>query len=232
MARQGLVAGTYRNRDHLVGKVTLRRIWRKQSVIIRSSNQRRFAAFRSGRAEPESCGALARRGIEAAAMGGVAVARAETTAGGIIGRCANGERGDFCGGRAAGRCPGPGLPLPVVKTKQALDKLAAGKVFTIVDSPVARDNVIKLAQSLSLPVDVVAEGTDFILSIIKGGGVAVAEPETEAEAAILPEPAGDKIVVLVLADKIGRPEAELGEALTKSFYALTECSPLPRTVIL
>ncbi|MGI6597048.1 MAG: sulfurtransferase-like selenium metabolism protein YedF [bacterium] len=127
---------------------------------------------------------------------------------------------------------GLACPLPVVKTKQALDKLAAGKVFTIVDSPVARDNVIKLAQSLSLPVDVVAEGTDFILSIIKGGGVAVAEPETEAEAAILPEPAGDKIVVLVLADKIGRPEAELGEALTKSFfYALTECSPLPRTVI-
>ena len=112
---------------------------------------------------------------------------------------------------------GLACPLPVVKTKQALDKLAAGKVFTIVDSPVARDNVIKLAQSLSLPVDVVAEGTDFILSIIKGGGVAVAEPETEAEAAILPEPAGDKIVVLVLADKIGRPEAELGEALTKSF---------------
>ncbi|NMA55598.1 MAG: sulfurtransferase-like selenium metabolism protein YedF [Firmicutes bacterium] len=128
---------------------------------------------------------------------------------------------------------GLACPLPVVKTKRAIEKLAAGKVITIVDNPIARDNVIKLAQSLDLPVNVVAEGTDFIMSILKGGGVTVTEPEIKDKAATLPEPSGDRVAVLVLGDKIGRPEEELGEALMKSFfYALTECSPLPGTVIL
>ncbi|HKM39917.1 MAG TPA: sulfurtransferase-like selenium metabolism protein YedF [bacterium] len=128
---------------------------------------------------------------------------------------------------------GLACPLPVVKTKQALDKLAMGKVITVVDNPIARDNVAKLAQSMDLPVEVVAEGTDFIMSIIKGGGVTVADPEPKAEALVAPESVGDNVVVLILADTIGRPEEELGEALMKSFlYALTECSPLPRTVVL
>lgn len=127
---------------------------------------------------------------------------------------------------------GLACPLPVVKTKKAIEALTAGRVVAIVDNPVARDNVIKLAQSLSLPVDVVAEGTDFILSIFKGGGVAVAEPETSMEAAVLPERSGKNTVVLVMGDKMGHPEEELGEVLTKSFfYALTECSPIPRTII-
>lgn len=127
---------------------------------------------------------------------------------------------------------GLACPLPVIKTKKAIESLPAGKVVAIVDNPVARDNIVKLAQSLNLPVDVAAEGDNFILSIIKEGGVALAEPETSSKVAVLPERSGDNVVVLVLSDKVGRPADELGEALTKSFfYALTECSPIPRTII-
>ena len=127
---------------------------------------------------------------------------------------------------------GLACPLPVVKTKKAIESLPAGKVVAIVDSPMARDNIVKLAQSLNLPVNVATEGADFILSIIKEGGVALAEPETCSEVAVLPERSGNNVVVLALSDKIGRPAEELGEALTKSFfYALTECSPAPRTII-
>jgi selenium metabolism protein YedF len=127
---------------------------------------------------------------------------------------------------------GLACPLPVVKTKKAIESLTAGKVVAVADSPVARDNIVKLAQSLNLSVDVATDGTDFILSIIKEGGVALAEPEEQTEATVLPERSGDNVVVLVLSDKIGHPAMELGEALTKSFfYALTECSPIPRSII-
>lgn len=127
---------------------------------------------------------------------------------------------------------GLACPLPVVKTKKAIENIDSGKVVAIVDNTVARDNIMKLAQGLSLPVDVVADGTDFILSIMKGGGVAVAEPETGSEAAVLPERSGKNVVILFQADTIGRPEQELGDVLAKSFlYALTECTPTPRTLI-
>lgn len=101
---------------------------------------------------------------------------------------------------------GLACPLPVVKTKKAIENIDSGKVVAIVDNTVARDNIMKLAQGLSLPVDVVADGTDFILSIMKGGGVAVAEPETGSEAAVLPERSGKNVVILFQADTIGRPE--------------------------
>lgn len=127
---------------------------------------------------------------------------------------------------------GLACPLPVVKTKKAIENIDSGKVVAIVDNTVARDNIMKLAQGLSLPVDVVADGTDFILSIMKGGGVAVAEPETGSEVAVLPERSGKNVVILFQADTIGRPEQELGDVLAKSFlYALTECTPTPRTLI-
>lgn len=127
---------------------------------------------------------------------------------------------------------GLACPLPVVKTKRAIENIDSGKVVAIVDNTVARDNIMKLAQGLSLPVDVVADGTDFILSIMKGGGVAVAEPETGSEVAVLPERSGKNVVILFQADTIGRPEQELGDVLAKSFlYALTECTPTPRTLI-
>lgn len=124
-------------------------------------------------------------------------------------------------------------PMPVVKAKKALESLIAGQVVITVDNQIARDNVEKFAKNLNLPVNIVSEEGNFILSIIKEGGIALAAPEAQTQVATLPERSGDNTAVLVLSDKIGGPSAELGEALSKSFfYALTECSSIPRTIIL
>ncbi|HHT72016.1 MAG TPA: selenide, water dikinase SelD [Firmicutes bacterium] len=79
LARQGLVpAGTYRNRDHLVGKVTLPPdLAQEQSDLLfdPQTSGGLLLSVPAGRSR-SLVEALARRGIEAAAIGEVAVAQA------------------------------------------------------------------------------------------------------------------------------------------------------------
>ncbi|MDK2856432.1 MAG: hypothetical protein PWQ86_1645 [Bacillota bacterium] len=127
---------------------------------------------------------------------------------------------------------GKACPLPVIETKKAIESLTSGRVVTIVDNAVARDNVLKLARSLNLPVDVVTEGHNFILTITKEGARLDSAPEAETAPVAVAERSGRGTVILVLTDAIGRPVEELGRVLTKSFfYALTESTPAPAAVI-
>ncbi|HHV57415.1 MAG TPA: sulfurtransferase-like selenium metabolism protein YedF [Firmicutes bacterium] len=128
---------------------------------------------------------------------------------------------------------GLACPLPVIRTKKAIEALTAGKVVTIVDNPVARDNVAKLARSLNLPVAVAVEGNNFVLTITKEGALVEPAPGPETAAVAQAERSGRGTVVLVLSDAVGRPAEELGHILTKSFfYTLTESTPAPAAVIL
>ena len=49
---------------------------------------------------------------------------------------------------------GFGCPIPVVKTKQAMDKNPSEEITVLVDSSVAKENVTRLAESKKYSIEV------------------------------------------------------------------------------
>ncbi len=65
---------------------------------------------------------------------------------------------------------GLSCPVPVVRTKAALEALTSGEVVVLVDEEVARDNVLRLARSLGCVVVVSEEEGEFNLTIGRKDG--------------------------------------------------------------
>ncbi len=65
---------------------------------------------------------------------------------------------------------GLSCPVPVVRTKAALEALTSGEVVVLVDEEVARDNVLRLARSLGCVVVVRKEEGEFKLTIGRKNG--------------------------------------------------------------
>ncbi|MBN2794840.1 MAG: sulfurtransferase-like selenium metabolism protein YedF [Clostridia bacterium] len=118
---------------------------------------------------------------------------------------------------------GLGCPVPVIKTKKALDNIASGNVLTIVDNEVAKENVTKLVRSMNLECHVVEDGGEYYIDINKN-----------AEAEITVQSSGDLFdsVVLAASDKFGEGDPDLGDILVKGyFYTLSEMDIVPKTII-
>lgn len=118
---------------------------------------------------------------------------------------------------------GLGCPMPVIKTKKALEAIEAGNVLTIVDNNIAKENVTKLAKSLQYTCHVVEDKGEFYIDITKG-------ESTEA----MPQNTGDfyDSVILCGSDKFGEGDDDLGEILIKGyFYTLSEVDLVPKTII-
>lgn len=115
---------------------------------------------------------------------------------------------------------GMACPQPVILTRQALDKSAEEMLTVVSDDEVARDNIVKMAQSLSCGVQVEQQGSDFVISITK--------PEDFGAALETQE----NVLFLVASDSMGRGSEELGRVLVKSFfYALSEQGGLGKVII-
>jgi len=65
---------------------------------------------------------------------------------------------------------GLSCPVPVIKTKAALEELGSGEILVLVDEEAARENVCRLARSLGCSVDVAGGGEEFRLTIRRGTG--------------------------------------------------------------
>lgn len=116
---------------------------------------------------------------------------------------------------------GMACPTPVVQTKKALENISNGKILTIVDNEVARDNIIKFAKNQEFHYDIEEKGSDFYITITKGE-VAVNIKQTPSDT-----------VILISSSTLGRGNDELGATLMKSYlYALNESEPLPKAVLL
>ena len=63
---------------------------------------------------------------------------------------------------------GLSCPVPVIMTKKALDRMAAGELIVLVDEEVARENVSRLARSQHCSVGVVEDSGEYTLTIRKG----------------------------------------------------------------
>lgn len=122
-------------------------------------------------------------------------------------------------------CRGLSCPIPVVRTKSELSRLGAGeKLLVTVDNTSARDNVIRLAQSLGCSVQVKSQRKGaFIIEIVKG------EPLKEK---VSEKHTAGGTVLFAGSDKVGRGPDELGAILISSLFgALQEVKPLPRTIV-
>lgn len=119
---------------------------------------------------------------------------------------------------------GLGCPKPVINTKRELDKIEQGIVVTTVDNEIAKENILKLANSLNCETRILKDEKDLItVEIKKGENVIIEEPKKEQ--------LEDKCI-FISSDKMGQGNDELGEVLIKGYiYTLTEAKPYPKSII-
>jgi len=125
---------------------------------------------------------------------------------------------------------GMNCPLPVIYTKKALESIQNGKVTTVVDNDVAKENISKLAKSMDLKVDIKQNQGTYYIDIFKDQITGV----PGLEALDIQSNTNNKkdLVILISKDRLGEGSEELGKLLMKSYlYALTEVKPYPKSII-
>ena len=63
---------------------------------------------------------------------------------------------------------GLSCPVPVIKTKEAIEALPSGEIIVLVDEEAAKENVSRLARSLGCDLEVTEKDGEFELRITKG----------------------------------------------------------------
>lgn len=113
---------------------------------------------------------------------------------------------------------GLSCPLPVVKTKQALESIEDGQVKVIIERPDGRDNVVRFAQSQGCACQIDETDGLFYITITKPGEKTNAE---KLEAAVQDVPSAPVRatgpVIVVATDRLGTGSDELGQALLRAF---------------
>ena len=126
---------------------------------------------------------------------------------------------------------GMNCPLPVIHTKKALEAIDEGVVTTIVDNDAAKENVSKLAKSLTLKVDVEEKQGSYYINIFKDHSIDNIEGIMADDISCDNSPKKD-LVILITKNYFGEGELELGKILMKSYiYALTEVQPYPKSIL-
>lgn len=124
---------------------------------------------------------------------------------------------------------GDNCPVPVIKTKKAIEALAGPEVVEVlVDNEVAVQNVTKMAKTLGGSVTAEKTGEkEFKIRIQIGDAVSVEEEEISC---ILDR--RDHTVIVISSDRMGNGNDELGKALIKGFiFAVTQLDVLPETML-
>lgn len=120
---------------------------------------------------------------------------------------------------------GLACPKPVINTKKELDNIEQGIVIVTVDNDVAKQNILKLSNSLNCESRVIKEEKDLISIEIKKGENVIIEEKKQEELE-------DKCI-FISSNKMGNGNDELGEVLMRGFiYTLTESKPYPKSILL
>lgn len=127
---------------------------------------------------------------------------------------------------------GDACPIPVVKTKKAMESLKTGDVVeTYVDNEIAVENLTKMAKQTGCAVtsQKLEEGKYSVqITVAEAANTKVA-PETMENCS--PTPASNKVVV-IRSSVMGEGDPELGKVLIKGFiYALSQQEDLPKTML-
>ena len=111
-------------------------------------------------------------------------------------------------------------PLPVVKTKKALEGIEEGDITVLIERPEGCQNVQRFAESQGCTVDVEEKDGLFYIHIHK----------EKTKQAASPRQSGN--VVFITTDRLGTGDQRLGEILMKAFLnTLWDASPKPEKIM-
>ncbi len=121
---------------------------------------------------------------------------------------------------------GLACPLPVIRTKEALEAGTTEEFIVVVDNEAARDNVSRFAQSRGCTVAVAREGKCFHLTLSPPAGQA-------AGTCVFPgaEPAPQTTVVVFASDRMGEGDPELGAILMRAFCQTIVQMEVPKKML-
>ena len=114
-------------------------------------------------------------------------------------------------------------PIPVVKTKKAMQELqGAGVIEVLVDNEIAVSNVTKMAEAAGGKVtSEKVEEKEYKVTIEVSGDSKAEEADAE-----------ENLVVVVSSDRMGVGNDDLGKVLIKGFiFAVTQLDKLPKTML-
>jgi selenium metabolism protein YedF len=125
-------------------------------------------------------------------------------------------------------CCGMTCPLPVIETKNALEKEELNEICVVVDNLVSSENVMRFLQSQGFTVTAMKVDDTYRIEGTKTdeftGPLQSAGPVAQVSA--------KKILVFIDGETVGRGSEELGAILMRSFlYTLKELNPLPWRII-
>jgi len=115
---------------------------------------------------------------------------------------------------------GLNCPLPVVRTKKALEGIEEGELTVIIERPEGCQNVRRFAESQGCGVTVAEKDGLFYVHIYKKKAVKSASPGQS------------KNVVFITTDRLGTGDRRLGEILMKAFLnTLWDAEPKPARIL-
>lgn len=128
---------------------------------------------------------------------------------------------------------GDACPIPVVKTKNAIQELEAdgGNVETLVDNEIAVQNLTKMAKQKGYPVqsEKLEPNKYRVVMTIGTPG----KTQENSEAVCIPDRRTDNTVVVISSTCMGEGDDALGTVLMKGFiYAISQQDTLPATILL
>ncbi|SMO32634.1 selenium metabolism protein YedF [Balnearium lithotrophicum] len=124
-------------------------------------------------------------------------------------------------------CKGLACPVPVLKTKEALEEIESGTIEVIVDNRASRENVKRFAEKAGCKVKVEEKDGEYHIFITKGEKT-VSESQVEKKE----EEKRKEVVVLVASTHVGENE-ELGKILMKGFFnTFLNADSMPSKIIL
>jgi selenium metabolism protein YedF len=121
---------------------------------------------------------------------------------------------------------GHACPLPVIRTKEALEASPTRTVIVVVDNEAARDNVTRFAQSRGCTVTAAAVDNCFHLTIEPPAG----QP---GAGCVLPTTAAapQATVVVLASDRMGEGDPALGDILMRAFFQSLVQMPVPQRML-
>jgi len=128
-------------------------------------------------------------------------------------------------------CKGLACPVPVLKTKEALESIKSGTITVIVDNKASRENVKRFAQKEGCKVEVEEKDGLYYLTITKGKTSEKTSSEKTSEETTK-EKKSKNYAVLIASSYVGE-DPELGKILIKGFIkTFVNADPLPARIIL
>jgi selenium metabolism protein YedF len=124
-------------------------------------------------------------------------------------------------------------PQPVLKTKEAIERVKAGPLIVIVSTAESRDNVVRFLGYSGVGIEKIDEkGGEFYIHTKEISGAL--KPELKPDDYICsPQQTAGGTTIFINKDRIGHGSDELGNNLIKVFIAsIKELSVQPKTICL